>query len=76
MLSTFHNFNSIKVRLELTALRVIAAFLLYFNSIKVRLELIQVDTQVNTNLAFQFHKGTIRTAETDQIIMQNGISIP
>ena len=37
--------------------------MLYFNSIKVRLELRVLSRQFNQFVVFQFHKGTIRTAD-------------
>ena len=55
-------FNSIKVRLELTVLLVIFMQIFNFNSIKVRLEHRHDLLNSSSVTAFQFHKGTIRTA--------------
>ena len=54
------NFNSIKVRLEPSVLRLTMINCWYFNSIKVRLERV-LCRQFNQFVVFQFHKGTIRT---------------
>ena len=60
MLTIVHNFNSIKVRLELS-FNLVAPFVIhYFNSIKVRLELNSLVVK-DYPLKFQFHKGAIRT---------------
>ena len=53
-------FNSIKVRLELSLRSERNKSVSDFNSIKVRLELRVLNTS-QSNMAFQFHKGTIRT---------------
>ena len=55
------NFNSIKVRLEHSLLRIDSSDAIYFNSIKVRLELQAISLFVAL-MIFQFHKGTIRTS--------------
>ena len=56
----FFYFNSIKVRLELYHHGRYVDDFFYFNSIKVRLELF--DRNITAlQIAFQFHKGTIRT---------------
>ena len=55
------NFNSIKVRLEPVKGFLVRGEHIDFNSIKVRLELSEI-TGKPTTLAFQFHKGAIRTA--------------
>ena len=57
----FH-FNSIKVRLEQDRIERWHIPQQYFNSIKVRLELLKVLIYA-LGLIFQFHKGTIRTAD-------------
>ena len=54
------NFNSIKVRLELTVVLEHLPEHLYFNSIKVRLEPFDIHDAYIAQL-FQFHKGAIRT---------------
>ena len=53
------HFNSIKVQLELNSRYAILHFL-DFNSIKVQLERLH-QRWSRLHLAFQFHKGTIRT---------------
>ena len=55
------NFNSIKVRLELNALRCFKDTLSNFNSIKVRLEPAGINPYLAMQNEFQFHKGAIRT---------------
>ena len=60
MQSLSENFNSIKVRLELNHLMVLAFLLSNFNSIKVRLEQL-ILVLSNSSEEFQFHKGAIRT---------------
>ena len=55
------DFNSIKVRLELCAVPGASMLSGDFNSIKVRLERNYRDS-TKLLFAFQFHKGTIRTA--------------
>ena len=57
---SFPDFNSIKVRLELTVLCIILHIFRYFNSIKVRLEPASFSAPQAVS-TFQFHKGTIRT---------------
>ena len=54
------DFNSIKVRLELSKVCQRHELQNYFNSIKVRLEL-DVAAVASHGQIFQFHKGTIRT---------------
>ena len=56
-----HNFNSIKVRLELELVERNAFHNPDFNSIKVRLKLITPSSSMSYLSSFQFHKGTIRT---------------
>ena len=58
-------FNSIKVRLEPTCPTTRQLMLLYFNSIKVRLERCSAFITRKRAKPFQFHKGTIRTGQTD-----------
>ena len=60
--ASFRDFNSIKVRLEQVGNIALNPFPLYFNSIKVRLEHSAVSQRQRLEQAFQFHKGTIRTA--------------
>ena len=60
MFLLFH-FNSIKVRLELGSLVCQLVLWFDFNSIKVRLEPFASALLNPTSIAFQFHKGTIRT---------------
>ena len=69
-------FNSIKVRLEHLSPKIPTLSLKYFNSIKVRLEHNQNGYTYQFN-EFQFHKGTIRTYYTyDLIANLLSISIP
>ena len=68
-------FNSIKVRLERQSTRIYSPQLGDFNSIKVRLELC-ANVFVNNAYEFQFHKGAIRTEETNIDIKETKISIP
>ena len=56
----FANFNSIKVRLKLDYPAELVVLALHFNSIKVRLKLAAKSILAH-RLAFQFHKGTIKT---------------
>ena len=56
----FQNFNSIKVRLELSNGEWDQTVLDNFNSIKVRLER-EFAAETAQIVLFQFHKGTIRT---------------
>ena len=63
------DFNSIKVRLELSFLLLGGYLLLNFNSIKVRLEQDKVRKNATVCL-FQFHKGTIRTKDSASSIGQ------
>ena len=56
------HFNSIKVRLELLREQIKQVSQQDFNSIKVRLELPPRTRPLPSPPAFQFHKGTIRTA--------------
>ena len=56
------NFNSIKVRLEQSALLTPILRLSHFNSIKVRLEPCESTLQLQAENWFQFHKGAIRTS--------------
>ena len=56
------HFNSIKVQLELANINAKMAELHYFNSIKVQLEH-STYHDYNHFALFQFHKGTIRTAD-------------
>ena len=56
------DFNSIKVRLELSGTTDKEIFLKDFNSIKVRLEPSR-DNLLSCYRAFQFHKGAIRTGD-------------
>ena len=58
------NFNSIKVRLELTIFAPEIKLLTHFNSIKVRLERYSQNIPLYRLDIFQFHKGTIRTRAT------------
>ena len=53
-------FNSIKVRLELSANNYVFHAFFYFNSIKVRLEPSGFIAAIAATV-FQFHKGAIRT---------------
>ena len=55
-----HNFNSIKVQLELLERFRENKLLVHFNSIKVQLER-EHRRAGEYGTAFQFHKGTIRT---------------
>ena len=59
--TTIVDFNSIKVRLEPRPHTHNTHPYEYFNSIKVRLERVWLDADA-APIAFQFHKGTIRTS--------------
>ena len=61
--------NSIKVRLELNNLKYDAQAKKNFNSIKVRLEL-SSHLSGHKPFLFQFHKGTIRTANCHPLLMR------
>ena len=63
-------FNSIKVRLEQFMETQLTFEEEYFNSIKVRLEQ-GINNAAQTFIAFQFHKGTIRT---DAFLIGGGLS--
>ena len=72
----FRYFNSIKVRLELMVTSLPLMVLTDFNSIKVRLELISSTQKALLKIIFQFHKGTIRTADCKSACDISSISIP
>ena len=69
------HFNSIKVQLEPEVLKNLQYGVDNFNSIKVQLER-PSSVAASTPLAFQFHKGTIRTAKQKVYPTWNAISIP
>ena len=69
------NFNSIKVRLELRDSLFNLVRICHFNSIKVRLERGREENRTGGG-KFQFHKGTIRTAQVAYTKAQQHISIP
>ena len=62
------NFNSIKVRLKLSVGKRLLHLLSYFNSIKVRLKLYNYANAFRAVAEFQFHKGTIKTVVSIEII--------
>ena len=72
---TFGGFNSIKVRLELKFLSPLSRLRISFNSIKVRLEQTATDA-TDATIAFQFHKGAIRTAYISYCTSRLPVSIP
>ena len=74
-MSAIAYFNSIKVQLELIAPQKNVQRRLNFNSIKVQLELALL-LICGKNVAFQFHKGTIRTETRYRDSKRFGISIP
>ena len=69
------NFNSIKVRLELSVPSAKRKRQTNFNSIKVRLEL-PYSVLDAVPLLFQFHKGAIRTFVSFTLFNEDYISIP
>ena len=74
-MSAIAYFNSIKVQLELIAPQKNVQRRLNFNSIKVQLELALL-LICGKNVAFQFHKGTIRTQRNISMKRCTQISIP